>query len=211
LLLPLSAWAQDELRVASPNGKVEFRVYVATQIDRSLSRLAYQVSVGGKPLVEQSYLGLDIWDQEPLLGENTGLISSSRFSGTLYRSLKARYMQNGSLGRLLELEVRAYDDGVAFRYLIPRSILLEELLITEEATEFNLPHPEGITIAEVPTAKYPPMKLSKTDGSNLVTRLSAASKIAYQGTTPFTGPWRVIAVGNDSKIVADLATDLPKR
>jgi len=38
-------------------------------------------------------------------------------------------MQNGSLGRRINVEVRAADDGIAFRYVIPRSTPLEELLI----------------------------------------------------------------------------------
>lgn len=204
LLLSLPAFAQDELRVASPNEKVECRVYVATQVDRALSRLAYEVSVNGKPVIEQSYLGLDIWDQEPLLGENTGLISSSALSGPLYRSLKSRYMQNGSLGRLLELEVRAYDDGIAFRYTIPRSILLQELLIAEEATEFNIAQPGVVRIAEIPEKGYPPMHLTKGDGSVQVLRVAEGRKIAYQGTTPFTGPWRLIEIGPNSKLTDEL-------
>jgi hypothetical protein len=35
-------------------------------------------------------------------------------------------MQNGSLGRLITVEVRVWDDAAAFRYLIPRSAPLEE-------------------------------------------------------------------------------------
>jgi hypothetical protein len=204
LLLSFPAFAQDELRVLSPNGKIECRVYVATQIDRALSRLAYDVSVSGKPVIGQSYLGLDIWDQEPLLGENTGLISSSSFSGPLFRSLKSRYMQNGSLGRLLELEVRAYDDGVAFRYIIPRSILLQELLIAEEATEFNIVQPGAVKIAEEPAVGYPPMRLAKDDGTAEIVRVADGGKIAYKGTTPFTGPWRLIEIGPNSKLTDEL-------
>jgi alpha-glucosidase len=47
------------------------------------------------------------------------------------------YFQNGSLGRRITLEVRAYDDGVAFRYVIPKSTPLNEILIVNEDTEFR--------------------------------------------------------------------------
>ncbi len=56
-------------------------------------------------------MGLDIYNQEPLLGQNLGLIHSSTASdagaGEKYNSLTAEYMQNGSLGRRLNVEVRA--------------------------------------------------------------------------------------------------------
>jgi hypothetical protein len=47
------------------------------------------------------------------------------------------YFQNGSLGRRITLEVRPYDDGVAFRYVIPKSTPLNEILIVNEDTEFR--------------------------------------------------------------------------
>jgi hypothetical protein len=199
-----SAFAQDERHVTSPDGQIEFRLFLAPQEGRSLSRLAYEVSSKGKRVIETSFLGIDIWDQEPLLGENTGLISSSASSNPNYHSLVAKYMQNGSLGRLLEVEVRAYDDGVAFRYVIPRSILLKELLIGDEATEFALPKTGGMAITEVRAANFPPMHLSPSEGSVLLTRLARLPdnpKFAFQGNTPFTGPWRVVVIGPESKCV----------
>ena len=88
-------------------------------------------------------MGLDIRDQEPFLGENPGFMSSDAGSNTKehYNFLVAHYMQNGSLGRRFDVEVRAYDDGVAFRYVIPKSTPLEEILIRDEATEFNFAQP----------------------------------------------------------------------
>jgi alpha-glucosidase len=35
------------------------------------------------------------------------------------------------------LEIRAYNDGIAFRYIIPKSTPLEEILIENEDTEFH--------------------------------------------------------------------------
>lgn len=35
------------------------------------------------------------------------------------------------------MEIRAYDDGVAFRYVIPKSTPLNEILIENEDTEFH--------------------------------------------------------------------------
>ena len=54
-----------------------------------------------------------------------------------YNSLIAQYLQNGSLGRRVTIEARAYDDGIAFRYYIPRTSTVEDLQIEEELTDFH--------------------------------------------------------------------------
>ena len=41
-------------------------------------------------------------------------------------------MQNGTLGRRITVEVRAYDDGVAFRYVVPWSNPLVDMRIDDE-------------------------------------------------------------------------------
>ena len=43
----------------------------------------------------------------------------------------AEYMQNGSIGRRIDVEVRVFDDRLEFRYRIPRSTALDEILIEE--------------------------------------------------------------------------------
>ncbi len=138
VVLTCAAFAQDERRITSPNGQIDFRLFIAVQESNNLPRLAYEVFYHGQPLVKTSFMGLDIEVQEPLLGENVGLTSSSTAKSEKYNSLVAHYMQNGSLGRLIDIEARAYNDGVAFRYVIPRSTPLTEFIITEEATEFRM-------------------------------------------------------------------------
>ncbi len=142
----------DELRVASPNGQIEFRLFGYPQEESSeYPRLAYQVYFRGKMLMDTSYLGLNIQEQ-PVLGVNLGLMTSKRASvdetytvpagkaksiRNHYNSLTAEYMQNGTLGRRLTMEIRAYDDGIAFRYVIPYSIPLENLAIENDSTQFR--------------------------------------------------------------------------
>jgi dienelactone hydrolase len=206
LLITSCALAQDERSVKSPDGQIQFTIGVTAQEGRSLSRAAYEISYAGKQVVNISFLGLDIWDQEPLLGENTGLIASRKSEQPLYNTLVTRYMQNGSLGRLLEVEIRVYNDGVAFRYIIPRSILLQELLIAEEATEFAS---NEISVTEVQTADYPAMRLVRSDGGARMTRIGTSGAIAYRGKTPFTGPWRMMQIGpNHGNMERDLRRDI---
>lgn len=217
LLLAASAAGQDERRVSSPNGQLEFRLALAQPENGSLFRLAYQIDYRGKPLIDTSFLGFNIRNQEPLLGENVGLTGSRNGHETGYNTLVAEYMQNGSLGRRINLEVRATDDGIAFRYVIPRSTPLEEILIEDELTEFDfggvavpahgrLPldvEKRGtgwVEIAEAGSAGYPRAELTRAQGSILMTRLAARPDdphLAFVGATPLTTPWRVVAVGGD--------------
>src|SRR5580704_2698151 len=131
LCAAVTAFPQDERRVFSPDGQVEFRILVALPEPAALNQLAYEVRFHGKPLIDTSFLGLDILYQ-PLLGAKIGLLSSHAGKAEHYQSLVAEYMQNGSTGRLINVEARAYNDGVAFRYVVPQSSPLEDIRIEDE-------------------------------------------------------------------------------
>jgi alpha-glucosidase len=195
------AYAQEALHVTSPNRQLEFRLFVAEPEPGALPRIAYQVFDRGRRIMNTAFLGIDILDQEPILGENAGLIAS--LSGAdprhRYNWLIAEYMQNGSLGRRLNVEARAYDDGIAFRYVIPRSTPLTEILIAQEATEFQ--NTGGFTITEVRKGTYPAMRLERLNANEWVARLEHTP---FQATAPLTCPWRVIVPGKESGILKDL-------
>jgi alpha-glucosidase len=228
LLAPWALKAQDERRVTSPNGQFEFRIFVGQPQGALWPRVGYQVFLRGKPLIATSWMGLDIRDQEPFLGENPGFITSETSSNdsSHYNSLIAHYMQNGSLGRRLDIEIRAYNDAVAFRYILPRSTPLEEILIRDEATEFNfaqagtLGHLDAkpdydlpfvleepgvgwvaITTAgpELSSGKYPRTYLIRST-NGMLTNLARSAKeptVAFDGTTPLVWPWRLVMAGPD--------------
>jgi hypothetical protein len=210
--------AQDELRVPSPNGKLEFRLFVAQPQAGQLFHLAYQVQLGGARVLDTSYLGLNIHDQEPMLGENVALTASKRSQGAGYNSLTAQYLQNGTVGRRLNVEVRVWDRGVAFRYVIPATAALDELLIEDELTEFSFVknvEPKGpvelpfvveqpgigwVGIYEAGAGAYPRTNLVRSDPTTMITRLvqnDRIPRIAYDGKTPFTGPWRIVITAPD--------------
>ncbi len=233
LLLPLALHAQDERHVASPDGRILFRLFVAQPDDGGLSQLAYQVQAGGKPALDTSWLGLDVYNQEPLLGQNLGLIHSSTVSrgagAGQYNSLTAEYMQNGSLGRRMNLEVRVYNEGVAFRYVLPKSTPLDPVLIHDEGTVFALVHddalkrsevnatfalpfvaaqPDGgwIAISEAGAQHYPRMVLVHSGGTGLIAHLEQRPhdpNVVFEGKTPLDWPWRVIVFGLDREHLKD--------
>lgn len=142
----------------SPDGHIAFRLFVAQPEPGGLSRLACQLLYRGKPVLDTSYLGLDIRNQEPFLGENAGLTAwtSAASRDGRYRTMTAEYMQNGSLGRRINVEVRAYNSGVAFRYIVPPSTPLDELLIKDEVTEFAF-SPRNRAIAKIQESAVVPL------------------------------------------------------
>src|SRR5579871_5763121 len=126
LLAAGSAFSQDVRTLVSPDGQLEFRIFIAEPEPAALNQIAYQVRYRGKPLINTSFLGLDILYQ-PVLGAKLGLLSSLTSKGDHYQSLVAEYMQDGSTGRRINIEARAYNDGIAFRYVVPESNPLEDI------------------------------------------------------------------------------------
>lgn len=219
LLAASCAFAQDSVHVASPNGQIELRLgVILPPAPGSFLRLGYQVSFKGKPLLDVSYLGFLIHNQEPLLGENLGLTASKSGYGEGYNWLLGEFLQNGSLGRRINVEVRAYDEGVAFRYLIPRTSALEDLIIESEETEFRfvrdaeLPKYRDdlplrveqdalgwVGITEAPLAGYPNMLLDRSDGRTMKVHLAAPKdRWPVESTTPLTSSWRVLLIGSSA-------------
>jgi alpha-glucosidase len=220
LALPLAAFAQDSVHVASPNGQIEFRLgVILPPAPGSFLRLGYQVSFKGKSLLDTSYLGFLIHNQEPLLGENLGLTASKSGHGDGYNWLIGEFLQNGSLGRRITVEARAFNDGVAFRYLIPRTAALEDIVIESEETEFHFAGDTSlpkygddlplrveqaglgwVAITEAPLAGYPNMLLDRSDPRTMKVHLAAAKdKWPVESTTPLNSSWRVLLIGSSSE------------
>jgi alpha-glucosidase len=228
--LAVSAAAQDQQRVASPDGQIEFRLFIDQPEPAALFRLAYQVDFRGKPLINTSFMALRIYNQEPDLGDNVGLIATKTKFSKVYNTLVAEYMQNGSLGRRINVEVRAYNDGVAFRYRIPESTPLSPMLLDNEFTEFAFaketdaiakiapgsmialplvaeqPGLGWIALDEARAGTYPRMYVTRQDGNILISRLPPRPdelNLAWEGATPMTCPWRVVAIGATRKQVSE--------
>lgn len=190
LALAVAAFAQDPHAVRSPDGAVEFRVFIQQPADGGLSRIAYEVFYRGKPVIAASRIGFDIADQEPLLGENDGVTSWSEKSNALI----VEYMQNGSIGRRINIEAKAMDEGVAFRFVIPKTTPLIEIPIRDEETEFAIVPSSGVEVAigESNPGEYPGMSLIREPDGKFSTRFKAG----WESKTPLVVPWRIIAVGN---------------
>jgi hypothetical protein len=172
VLLAVSASAQDLRSVTSPNGQLEFRAFFAVPAPGEPDRLAYQVLYKGKPIIDTSFIAFEIREQSPL-GEKLGLIAEKPKTGSSYRGLSLEYMQNGTTGRRINLEFRVFDNGVAFRYVIPKSSLVEEIFIQNEDTEFRFPEdletfPSVPPDFGVPAKPQAAMKLSQIAQDSII-------------------------------------------
>lgn len=134
------------LQTTSPNREIALTLVPA---GGASNELRYTVDFHGKRLLNESKLGLEIAGQ-PVLGPNMQLTTSKTetvddsYTIPVGKSKDVRNHYNGlradftdMSGRKLTIEVRAFDDGVAFRYSVPEQPAFTQVKIQHENTEFN--------------------------------------------------------------------------
>lgn len=134
-------------RVASPSGAVE----IAIEADGS-GPPRYSVFHHGRMVIAPSPLGLELERGGPLgpgaravarrgrEGEDRYHLLGRRAEvSKAWRELTLDLAEDGPEGRRLSLVLRAYDDGVAFRYSAPPQPGLDGVGVRGEATRFDFP------------------------------------------------------------------------
>ena len=147
LALAVPAHADTVAEVASPDGTLKVELDLNGE-----GRLAYRVSRRGQPLLADSRLGFilrngrqflrglkldtkatrgfdETWEQP--WGER-------RFVRNHYNELRASFVESDRDQRRLDVVFRVFDDGVGFRYELPKQPGLDEVQIQEELTEFAI-------------------------------------------------------------------------
>jgi alpha-glucosidase len=137
----------------SPNGAIEISIATVRgpSAEASGGQLAYRVAFRGQPVVQWSNLGLAI-EGSPALGAAVRIESSHASSQdetwkpvqgkaspirNRYNAVSVQTVETAANARRLTIEARAYDDGVAFRYLVPEQPGVKELRILNESTQFR--------------------------------------------------------------------------
>jgi alpha-glucosidase len=153
-LAVLTAAAQTApVVLKSPDGAIE--VSIATVRGQSVQaaggQLAYRVAFRGQPVIQWSNLGL-VMEGSPALGPAVRIESSQASSQdetwtsvqgkanpirNHYNAVTVQTVETVAIGRRLVMEARAYDDGVAFRYVVPEQPSVKELRILNESTQFR--------------------------------------------------------------------------
>ena len=140
--LSLPAFTQS---LASPDSQLRLNFALGNN-----GQLSYDVAYRGKPVLTRSHLGLDLQNQ-PAFGANLQIVAAtpskidetytvpagkSREVRNLANVLTLDLRETTPRARKLTIQARAYDDGIAFRYLIPDQPGTKEIRIVNEKTQF---------------------------------------------------------------------------
>jgi len=134
-------FAAGDVRVLSPNKSIEARIFLRE------GRMAYEVTSSGNPVIEASPLAVSVDGVELTQGAELGKVKQSRINETYpWRGVHARAVNKCNVSAIslkhlqsstaFTLEVRAFDDGIAFRHIIPGG---EKARVPDEATMFTIP------------------------------------------------------------------------
>ena len=145
LSFPLPA---SGVQISSPDGRIAF----AVDVDAA-GTAQYSVHYDDEVIIGISRLGLRFEDQaglEQSLRQQEVKRKSSdsvweqpwgerRFVRDQYNELLVRFRAKEGPARHFNIRVRVHNDGVGFRYEVPRQDYYDELNIIDELTEFHLP------------------------------------------------------------------------
>ena len=186
--------SSDAIRVTSPNGAIEIALLPADG-----SRLTYGVTFRNRPVIEVSPLGILVDGVDLGQGVEAGKVESYRanehypsrgvHSQATNRFNGARIaLRHSASGTDSVLDVRVFDDGIAFRYIVPG----KGSRVADEATAFALPagatvwyhdlhgHYEGVhtkkSIADVAAGDWaaPPLTVKLPDAAGYAAITEAA-------------------------------------
>ena len=150
LAFPGFAHAEHVAQVQSPDGRIQVQLDLNGE-----GRLAYRVLRDGKPVINDSRLGFIFRNSRQLM-RNLQLEKQAtrsqddtweqpwgerRFVRDHYNELRASFIEKDMDHRQFDMVFRVFDDGVGFRYDVPKQPKLQEAQIVEELTEFSIARP----------------------------------------------------------------------
>ncbi|MGB5172927.1 glycoside hydrolase family 97 protein [Eudoraea sp.] len=135
------------LTVNSPNDSNKIIFNVSEE-----GRPNYMVSHNNTKVIDTSYMSFEVKDLPAFSGDFKIIGSTTSTSDDIwempwgeqlevrnnYNELIVNLQEQSETNRELTIHFKVYDDGIAFRYEFPEQKNLQELLITDENTEFNL-------------------------------------------------------------------------
>jgi alpha-glucosidase len=151
--LTTAAAQTGPVMLKSPDGALEISIATVRgqSVEAAGGQLAYRVAFRGRPVLEWSNLGL-ILENTAALGPAVRIESSQASSQdetwvpvaskanpirNHNNAVMVRTVEKAANGRRLVVEARAFDRGVAFRYVVPEQPSLKEVRILNESTEFR--------------------------------------------------------------------------
>lgn len=134
----------EDFTVFSPNEKISVQIVVEDQI-------LYSVFFEGNKIIDSSSISFEFKQSPPLGKEITVLSSESYAADETWKPVLKRYEtirdnHNGMIfhlkeerfpQRLMDVEFRVFDNGVAFRTSFPKQYGDREFVVTDELSRFN--------------------------------------------------------------------------
>lgn len=140
------------MAVTSPNGALTITLTLASKLQPYLAgeRPYYSLTYKGTPVIADSPLGLDLLGADPLDHDLEVLSTERRSNDSAWenafgtrRTVRDRYSEiavslreRNAPNRRMDVVLRAYDEGVAFRYVLPEQEAIGEFTLAEELTGF---------------------------------------------------------------------------
>ena len=160
LLFLLLSWvygvSAQEFTITSPGNKIELSV-------NNSSSLTYSVTFNGNVIISSSQLGFEFKNEPPMNGgfavtdtsvhavNNTWkpVVKSKHSEVTNnYNELIIKLKEKAGSMRMIDLQVRVYNDGAAFRFRLSRAAKPVDRQITKELTTFSVPGDPKVWIVE---------------------------------------------------------------
>ena len=131
---------------------MHFQTLPQKSVPDGAGKLVYSLTFDGKPVLDNSGLALELGD-DPALGTDVRITGSDAGQGVddyrlenqkvssvhdAYNSVVIHAAESGAPHRVMDIEARAYNSGIAFRYLLPRQGASTDLHLGQEDTEFRL-------------------------------------------------------------------------
>ncbi|MEP7372166.1 MAG: glycoside hydrolase family 97 protein [Chitinophagaceae bacterium] len=145
LVTPLPLLAHKKIQIASPDGQIEFHFELVNKTP------AYTVSFKGQILIRQSKLSLrfdngnfenDLTLNMPVYRDGSEqyelVTGKARKVNAQYKEVSLPLKETKQPFRLINVVVRVFDDGLAFRYEFPEQKNWPACTLLEENTTFNL-------------------------------------------------------------------------
>jgi alpha-glucosidase len=146
LTIACTAFSQKNIQLLSPNGTISFSFHISN------GSAFYNVSFKNKPLIKNSAISLDFLETgefkrnlkttNPIFRkgeEDYELVTGkTKFVRQAYHEVVIPIEETRSPSRKINFVVRAFDDGLAFRYELPEQKDWLTFSLTDERTTFDL-------------------------------------------------------------------------
>jgi alpha-glucosidase len=138
--------AQKNVSLKSPDGNIRFALTLTKE------KPQYQVSYKGKALINNSGLGLMFKDSGNFVADlkmlkpiyKTGneqydlVVGKTKHVISNYQEVTIPLIENAVAKRMINVVVRVFNDGLAFRYEFPQQKNWNAYTLTDENSEFNI-------------------------------------------------------------------------